>query len=613
MERIHALNLTPEGDHINLETNVIGMQNETLTCKPELFCTVLNYLKIYHGLMLQDKLVYDSVVHSLGLEESRSFSLGHLILDISPGYEKNSLQNLSRSERAIYATLPYAAIQELGRLALNGFPEELVDEHAVTEICVLVTPIPFDELIPGGPVVRCSVDLRPTASLVIAEYNYFAGNILNLIEEMQKCGAWLTKDIDKKDVAEHLYNREKPFISALPPEIHMREFPCVTVEFESFLRSLKAKGIYGTVEDINLLKGYAPELENICHTCEISSELIGDMFVKDFMKAMGETNEEATTDDLYFESEWSARYKELILAMAFPDIPIDYLGVRGDVKEKDSLFALFGKIPKSRLLDINIYGYMIIGPAVPILFTSAGVVIGDNPTSLSTENFYRVVLYKDFTKYLREELALDLSGDEIPEDSPFKLLNNAFDFSNAPSLQLSNNLLTIPDTVSKTVGGMYNGWPVDGTIGDMCRAWLHSELSSLTQSFNVKYDYNSGLKLYPILHQSIHWLLSYGHDGSFRTEHSESFVTLPQLVAGKIFMDCWVGKQVDKFWLEFVTRMYLAYKESVVPAESWNVKRLFGVAAWNLLYTLAVLNTKYDLVVWTKYKDLDDFLSGNFK
>ena len=58
---------------------------------------------------------------------------------------------------------------------------------------------------------------------------------------------------------------------------------------------------------------------------------------------------------MYFESEWSAVYKELSLAMAFKDIPIENLSARGDARAKDSLFALFGKIPKSRLMDINIY------------------------------------------------------------------------------------------------------------------------------------------------------------------------------------------------------------------------------------------------------------------
>ena len=613
MGRIKALNLTPVGGHIVLKTNVMGLQNETLTYKPELFCTILYYLKTYHDLMRQDKLIYDSVFHALGLEEPARFSLGHLIMKFLPGCEKSDLENLSRNDRAIYATLPYDAIQGLGQLDLDGLSYERNKRCGEIEIYVLVTPIPFDELVPGGPVARCSIDLCQEELSAIKGHNYFAGSILNLIEGMQKCGTWMDKDKSKLDFVNSLDDRENPFISALPPEIHMREFPCVTVEFGSFLRSLNAKGIYGTNEDIDLLKGYAPDLENIYHVCEISSELMGDMFIKDFMKAIGETDEEATTDDLYFDSDCSTCYKELILAMTFQDIPIENLSARGDARAKDSLCALFGKIPKSRLMDINIYGYMIIGPAIPVLFTSVGVVICDNTANTSADNFYRVVLYKDFKKYLSEELAIDLSDAGIPEDSPFKLLNNSFDFSNAPSLQLSDALLNIPDKITKPVGGMYQGRPVDGTVGGMYRAWLDCELSCSPQSFNTNWDYNSGLRLYPALYLGIHWLITYAHDNLYRLELAEGYETLPQLVVGKIFVDCWVGKQVDKIWSDFVDRMCSVYKESVASAEQSNGKCRFDVPAWELLYTLAILNTKYNFVVWTKYKDLDDFLSGNFK
>ena len=35
MDRIHALNLTPEGDNLFLHNNIMGVQNETLAYKPE--------------------------------------------------------------------------------------------------------------------------------------------------------------------------------------------------------------------------------------------------------------------------------------------------------------------------------------------------------------------------------------------------------------------------------------------------------------------------------------------------------------------------------------------------------------------------------------------------
>ena len=548
--------------------------------------------------MLQDKFIYDSVIHSLGLEGSGCFSLGHLVLGTLSGYEKDGLQNLLRSDRAIYATLPYAVIQELGQLVLFGISNWGDGEKANHEISVLVTPIPFDELVPGGPVVKCSVDLTPLNS-----YNYFAGSILNIIEGMQKCGAWLEKDKSKNDYIRGVSDKEKPFISALPPEIHMREFPCVTVEFGSFLRSLNAKGIYGTAEEIDLLKEYAPDLDNIYHKCEISPELRGDMFVKDFMKAIGETDEEATTDDLYFECEWSAVYKELILAMAFKDIPIESLSARGDAREKDSLVALFGKIPKARLMDINIYGYIVAGPTVPILFTSAGAVIGDNNANFSTNNFYRVVRYEDFKKYLSEELFVDLSDGEIPEDNPFKLLNNSFDFSQAPCLQPSDAPLNTPDLKGETIIDAY-------------REWLRSELELIGSSniFNTDHDLNSGLRQYPALYESMHELIVCGHNKAYRPTLLPDFYTLPQIIDYKIFVDCWAGKPVNDIWPDFVNRVLTAYKQSVILEKHLAGGCLFEVPAWELLYALVILNTKYNFVVWTEdmYKDLDNILLGNF-
>ena len=602
MGRISALNLMPEGGRVFLKTNVMGVQNETLTCKPELFCTILNYLKVYHDLMRQDKLIYDSVFHALGLGEPARFSLGHLTLDFLPGCEKSDLKNLSRNDRAIYATLPYGVIQELGQLDLDGLSYERKKKCGEIEIYVLVAPIPFDELVPGGPVASCSIDLCQEELPPIKGHNYFAGSILNLIEGMQKCGAWMDKDKSKLDFVNSLDDKENPFISALPPEIHMREFPCVTVEFGSFLRSLNAKGIYGTNEDIDLLKGYAPDLENIYHVCEISSELMGDMFIKDFMKAIGETNEEATTDDLYFESEWSAVYKELFLAMAFQNIPIENLSARGDVRAKDSLFALFGKIPKSRLMDINIYGYMTIGPAIPVLFTSVGVVIGGNTAGNSTDNFYRVVFYQDFKKYLSEELVLDLSDAGIPEDNPFKLLNNSFDFSMTPSLMFSDDFLNIHDVNGDKVEELY-------------QEWLQSELELVgaPNIFNTDHDMKSGLRHWPALFQSMHDLITCGHDRSRRpASRMLGPYSLPQIIGLKIFVDSWVGKPVNEIWSGFVDRMLTAYKQSVILDEYKGGVCPFGVHAWELLYTLAILNTKYDFVVWTKdmYKDLDNILSN---
>ena len=602
MGRIKAANLKPMCGHMFLKTNVMGLQNETLTYKPDLFCTLLNYLKVYHDLMIQDRFIYDSVFHALGLEEPARFSLGHLALKFFPGCEKSDLKNLSRNDRAIYATLPYDAIRELGQLDLDGLSYEKDKRRGEIGIYVLVTPIPFDELVPGGPVARCSIDLCQEELPPIKGHNYFAGSILSLIEEMKKCGAWTDKDKSKSDFVRGLDDNESPFISALPPEIHMREFSCVTVEFGSFLRSLNAKGIYGTNEDIDLLKGYAPDLENSYHVCEISPELQGDMFIKDFMKAIGETNEEATTDDLYFESEWSAVYKELFLAMAFQDIPTENLSARGDARAKDSLFALFGKIPKSRLRDINIYGYMVIGPAIPVLFTSVCVVICGNTAGSSTDNFYRVVFYQDFKKYLSEELAIDLSDDKIPENNPFKLLNNSFDFSMAPSLMFSDDFLNIHDVNGDKVEELY-------------QEWLQSELELVgaPNIFNTDHDMKSGLRHYPALFQGMHDLITWGHDRSRRPNPGIlGSYSLPQIIGLKIFVDSWVGKPVNEIWPGFVDRMLMAYKQSVVLDEYKDSVCHFGVPAWELLYTLVILNTKYDLVVWTKdmYKDLDNILSN---
>jgi hypothetical protein len=58
--------------------------------------------------------------------------------------------------------------------------------------------------------------------------------------------------------------------------------------------------------------------------------------------------------------------------------------------------------------------------------------------------------------------------------------------------------------------------------------------------------------------------------------------------------------------------MLAAYKQSVILDEYIDGVCHFGVPAWELLYTLVILNTKYDFVVWTKdmYKDLDNILSN---
>jgi hypothetical protein len=106
-----------------------------------------------------------------------------------------------------------------------------------------------------------------------------------------------------------------------------------------------------------------------------------------------------------------------MLAVAFPEIPVGDFDKRRTVRGKDPMLAASGRIDAKVLSGITIYGginYAVSLGTVPMLFTSAGILIGADGDTDASGDSYKVITYSGLIKTLYD-LGWVLPGDFLKD------------------------------------------------------------------------------------------------------------------------------------------------------------------------------------------------------
>lgn len=185
------------------------------------------------------------------------------------------------------------------------------------------------------------------------------------------------------------------------------------VDYSNLIKDLYISNIiYENASDLEILRSYCPDLPSIPTT---STELTADDTLRIGLEEMAGTAFGLESSGTICEE--LTVYIPYMLAVAFPEIPVSDFDKRRTVRGKDPMLAASGRIDAKVLSGITIYGginYAVGLGTVPILFTSAGILIGADGDSDASGDSYKVITYSGLIKTFYD-LGWMLSGDFLKD------------------------------------------------------------------------------------------------------------------------------------------------------------------------------------------------------
>ena len=344
---------------------------------------------------------------------------------------------------------------------------------------VKVIPTPFEELTPDTPLVT----IVPTCSnMVFGSMNkpYVVIDLLDLIkyvkntlyikdtriqndeldEVSQPNGLYTVSHID------YVYN--KMCCGGNNDDI---KSSVAHVDYITLINDLRVSNIiYQDAMDLELLHTYCPNLPDIPTT---NVALTDDDTMRIGLEEMASATYGVESSSGAAREEFTTVIP-FILAMAFPEIPLSDFDKRRTVRGKDLMLAASGRIDTKVLGGITIYGgvnYAVGLTTVPMLFTSAGILIGADGDSDASGDSYKVVTYSGLVKAVYD-LGWALPGDFLKDKdkNPFAYYhaynkNTTEDVwdTNCPRLLRIDpcwSAAHIPEEIRDTLPKMYRDWDI---------------------------------------------------------------------------------------------------------------------------------------------------------
>ena len=339
--------------------------------------------------------------------------------------ETEDLQGYPKALQTGYSHLPAKVQSETccielhwNAKILDGATKEDILKHVMG---VKVIPTPFKELTPDTPMVT----IVPTCSNMVFgsnEKSYVITDLLDLIKYVKNT-LYIkdTRIVDGKldDVAQRYGEKTTSHIDFVYNKVcggkqtDDIKLSVACVDCSTMITDLRVTNIiYQDAMDLELLHAYCPNLPDIPTTNVALTdddtlrigleEMAGTAFG---LESSGTVGEELTA------------YIPYMLAVAFPEIPVSDFDKRRTVRGKDPMLAASGRIDAKVLSGITIYGginYAVGLGTVPMLFTSAGILIGADGDSDASGDSYKVITYSGLIKTFYD-LGWMLPGDFLKD------------------------------------------------------------------------------------------------------------------------------------------------------------------------------------------------------